>query len=112
MRSTWKSSLLWALAIAEGVGVLSGLSIELLGRPWRRSIGDVLFFEGAVLLLVGGLLDMGRSITFAHIRALPRIGEAPPSVRKPGRAFVLVIAGVLMCLQGVLLVRLFPLSRG
>jgi hypothetical protein len=112
MRSTWTSSLLWALAIAEGVGALSGVSIAVLGIPWRRSIGDVLFFEGAVLLVVAGLLDVGRSITVAHIRALPRIGEAPPSVRKPGRTIVLVIAGVLMCLQGALLVRLFPLSGG
>lgn len=112
MPSTWKSYLLWALAIAEGLGVLTGLSVELLGLPWRRLIGDALFFEGAALLVVGGLLDVGRSITIAHVRALPRIGEPPPSVRKPGRTFVLVIAGVLMCLQGVLLVRLFPLSRG
>ena len=74
-------------------------------------MGDVLFCEGAVLLVAAGLLDVSRSITVAHIRALPRIGEAPPSVRRPGRAFVLVIAGVLLCLQGALLVRLFPLSR-
>ena len=112
MRSTWTGYLLWALAIAEGAGVLSGVSIELLGLPWRRSLGDVLFFEGAVLLVLGGLLDMGRSITIAHIRALPRIGEAPPSVQRPGRTFILLMAGVLMCLQGLLLVRLFPLSRG
>lgn len=112
MRSTWRSSLLWALAVAEGLGALSGLSIALLGIPWRRSMGDALFFEGAVLLVVAGLLDVGRSITVAHIRALPRIGEPPPNVRRPGRTFVLVIAGVLLCLQGALLVRLFPLSGG
>jgi len=112
MRSTWTSNLLWALVIAEGVGVLSALCIELAGIPWRRAIGDTLFFEGAVLLVVGGLVDMARSVTFAHIRALPRIGEAPPRIRKPGRSVVLLIAGLLMCLQGVLLVRLFPLSGG
>jgi hypothetical protein len=112
MRSTWISSLLWGVTIAEALGVLSGICLELLGLPWRRLMGDALFFEGALLLVLGGLLDMGRSITIAHIRALPRIGEAPPRVRKPGRTFILLIAGVLMCLQGVLLVRLFPLARG
>lgn len=112
MGSTWKSYLLWAVAIAEGLGLLNALFIELLGLPWRRLIGDALFFEGAALLVAGGLVDVGRSITISHVRALPRIGEPPPSVRKPGRTFVLVIAGLLMCLQGALLTRLFPITRG
>ncbi len=112
VRSTWASSLLWALVIAEGLGVLSGAGVALLGIPWRRSMGDLLFLEGAVLLVAAGLTDIGRSITVAHIRALPRIGEPPPSVRRIGRTIILVMAGVLLCLQGALLARLFPLSRG
>ncbi len=112
VRSTWASSLLWALALAEGLGVLSGISIALLGIPWRRSMSDLLFLEGAVLLVAAGLTDISRSITVAHIRALSRIGEPPPSVRRIGRTIILVMAGVLLCLQGALLARLFPLSRG
>jgi hypothetical protein len=112
MRSAWVSYLLWALGIAEGVSVLTALCIELAGIPWRSAIGDTLFFEGAVLLVIGGLVDMARSVTFTHIRALPQIGGAPPRIRKPGRSVVLLIAGLLLCLQGVLLVRLFPLSGG
>lgn len=110
MRSTWMSYLLWAFVIAEGVGVLSGICLELLGIAWRRSLGDALFFEGAVLLVMVGLLDLGRSVTFAHIRALAKIGDPPPRIRKAGRSIVLLIAGLLMCLQGVLLVHLFPLA--
>ena len=112
MYLTWKPGLLWGLAIAEGLGVLSGLSIELLGLPWWRSVGDTLFFEGAALLVAVGLLDMSRSITVSHIRTLPRIGDEPPSLRRPGRTVILVIAGLLLCLQGVLLVRMFPLIGG
>lgn len=112
MHLTWKPALLWGLAIAEGLGVLSGLSIGWLGLPWRRLIGDALFVEGAALLVGAGLLDLGRSITVAHIRTLPRIGEAPPDLRKPGRTYILVIAGLLLCLQGALLVRLVLRAGG
>ncbi len=112
MRSRWISYPLWAFGIAEGLGLLSALAIGLLGLSWRRSLGDALFVEGAILLVAAGVIDLGRSVTVAHIRALRRIGEAPPTIRKPGRAMVLVIAGLLMCLQGVLVVRLFPPARG
>lgn len=112
MHSRWAAYLVWAVLITEGVGVLSGIAIELLGKPWRRSIGDTLFVEGAILLVMGGLLDLGRSITMTQIRALPRVGQVPPTIRKPGRISILVIAGLLMCAQGIVLARLFSLSQG
>ena len=112
MHSRWAAYLVWAVLITEGVAILSGIAIELLGKPWRRSIGDTLFFEGAILLVMGGLLELGRSITFGQIRALPRVGQEPPTIRKPGRISILAVAGLLMCLQGIVLVRLFLDPRG
>lgn len=107
----WQS-LLWAVVIAVGAGLCSGITLHLLGIAWRRLIGDALFVEGALLLVIAGLLDMGRSITFAHIRALPRIGDPPPSLRARGRTLLLVTVGLLLCLEGVLLVRLFAKAQG
>ena len=112
MHSRWAAYLVWAVLITEGAAILSGIAIELLGKPWQRSIGDTLFFEGAVLLVMGGILELGRSITFSQIRALPRVGQEPPIIRKPGRISILVIAGLLMCAQGIVLVRWFSELRG
>jgi hypothetical protein len=112
MHSRWAAYLVWAVLIAEGVAVLSGIAIELLGKPWRRSIGDTLFFEGAIFLVMGGLLDLSRSITFSQIRALRRVGQEPPTLRRPGRLSILVVAGLLMCAQGIVLVRWFSDHRG
>jgi hypothetical protein len=86
--------------------------MELLGKPWRRSIGDTLFVEGAIFLVMGGLLDLSRSITVSQIRRLARVGQAPPTIRTPGRIYILVIAGLLMCVQGIVLVRFLSPARG
>ena len=104
-----KSYLLWAVVLAQALCVLSALSIKLLGMPWRKTLGDLLFLEGALLLVAGGLLDLCRSITLAHIRGLhkSRFGEPPSPVKKPGRGYVLLIAGLLLCIQAVLLLVLF-----
>ena len=80
MHSRWAAYLVWAVLITEGAAILSGIAIELLGKPWQRSIGDTLFFEGAILLVMGGILELGRSITFSQIRALPRVGQEPPTI--------------------------------
>lgn len=112
MHSRWVAYLVWSILIAEGVAVLSGIAMELLGRPWRRSIGDALFVEGAIFLVMGGLLDLSRSITASQIRGLARVGQGPPTIRTPGRLSILVIAGLLMCAQGILLGRLFSDPRG
>ncbi len=77
-----------------------------MGYSWRRTIGDTLFVEGAVLLAIAGVLDLGRSITIRHIRALAHGGETPASIAGSGRLLILVIAGLLLCGQGILLVRL------
>ena len=114
MRSRLASYLLWAFLLALGVGLLSAACIALSGASWRKIMGDALFLEGAVLLVAGGLVDVGRSLTVAHIRGLRegRAGDPPPRIQKPGRTYVLLIAGLLLCLQGALFVYLFPVRHG
>jgi len=112
MRSKPIPYLLWAFALAEGFGAVGAISSELLGAPWRRSIGDILFLEGAILLVAGGLIDVSRSVTFGRIRAVLRsqIADPPAPIQGPGRNYILLIAGLLLCLQGMLVVWLVPVS--
>jgi hypothetical protein len=97
--------LLWALIVAEGLCAITAVAIRLLGFPWRGTLGDALFLEGAVLFIVVGLIDMGRSITFGRIRALRKssFGDPPPEIKKPGRSYMLLLAGLVLFLQGGLL---------
>ena len=97
--------LLWGVSAAEGLFIITAVTIRLLGYPWRGVLGDTLFLEGAVLLIMAGLVDMGRSITFGRIRALGKSSSDGPSfkVKKPGRAYGVLLAGGVLCLQGGLL---------
>lgn len=99
--------LLWTLGIAQAVAILGGLASERLGMSVRPVFGDALFVEGALLLVLAGLLDVTRSVTVAHIWTRPRIGDPPPSIRRTRRAYALMIAGVLLCLEGVLVAHVF-----
>ena len=85
--------------------LITALAVRLLGYPWRGVLGDALFLEGAVLLIVAGLIDMYRSITVGRIRALHKSGFDDPSteIKKPGRTYILLLAGIVLCLQGGLL---------
>lgn len=112
MRPRVMSHLLWALVLALGISATSALAIQLLGAPWRRSLGDALFLEGALLLVTGGLIDVGHSITFTRIRGASHISDPPPAMRKPSRNYILLIAGLLLCLQGALLAHIFSAVRG
>jgi len=96
---------LWACGLSVGLTALTAAAICLLGYSWRRTIGDTLFVEGAILLVIGGVLDLGRSITVRQIRALARGGGGPPSVPRSGRLGILVIGGLVLCGEGFLLVR-------
>lgn len=99
--------LLWTLGIAQAVAILGGLAGERLGMSVRPVFGDAIFVEGALLLVLAGLLDVTRSVTAAHIWTRPRLGDPPPSIRRTRRAYALVIAGVLLCLEGVLVAHVF-----
>lgn len=105
MKPHLKNHLLWAFIAAQGICAVTAIAIWVMGFPWRRFLGDALFLEGAVLLVAGGLLDIGRSVTFSHIRALrtSRFSDAPPEVKAPGRIYLVLLAGLMLCIQGGLL---------
>jgi len=110
MSSGLRTSLIGGLALAEGLCGTSALLIWLLKWPWPRSFGDALFFEGAGLLVLCGAVDLGRSVTFSRVRGLrsSTLHDAPPEVRKPRWRYVLLTAGLLLCVQGAAVVYLFP----
>ncbi len=105
--------LVWGLILAESLAGTSALVVWLLRLPWKGFLGDVLFMEGALLLIIGGLTDVSRSVTVAHIRALARRhpSDPPPQVKAPGRRYILLIAGMVLCAQGILLVYLIRTSQ-
>ena len=112
MRPRVLSHLLWAVVLALGMSATSAVAIQLLGVPWRGSIGDALFLEGALLLVTGGLVDVGRSITVTRIRNASHISRPPRAMMTPGRNYILLIAGLLLCLQGALLAHILSATRG
>ena len=112
MRAWAINYLLWGLVVAESLLGTSALVVWLLGLPWQDLLGDALFIEGALLLIAGGLTDVGRSVTVAHIRSLAKRhpSDPPPQIRAPGRRYILLSAGILLCAQGILLVYLIRSS--
>lgn len=101
---------LWALVLAEGLCAIDGLIIWLLGLPWRSALADAMLFEGAILFVAGGIIDFSRSLTLAHIRGLRayRPIDPPPRIKTPGQRYILLIAGLLLCVQAMLTVYVFP----
>ncbi len=95
-------TLSWTLGIGHAVAILGGLAGGWLKMSFRPVFGDALFVEGALLLVLAGLLDVTRSVTAAHIWTRPRIGDPPPSIERTQRTYALVVVGVLLCLEGVL----------
>lgn len=83
--------------------ILTVVVFRWLGTAKSPNFVDVLFFEGAVLIVAGGLCDFGRSITFSHIRALIKSNaSAPPPIKRTRLAGILLIAGLLLCAHAVL----------
>ena len=112
MRASSINYVLGSLVLAESLCGASALVLWLLGLPWQGLWGDVLFIEGALLLILGGLTDVGRSVTVTHIRTLTKRkpSDPPPQLKRPGRRYILLLAGIMLCAQGVLLVFLFRSS--
>jgi hypothetical protein len=68
-----------------------------------QNIIDILFLEGAVLIVVGGLCDLGKSITFSYIRVLIKSNtSAPPPINRARLADILLISGLLICAHAVI----------
>jgi len=100
-------TLFWTLGIGQAVAILGGLAGGWLNMSFRPVFGDALFVEGAVLLVLAGLLDAARSVTVEHIWTRPKIGDPPPAIRRTRWAYALVIAGILLCLEGALVAHVF-----
>ncbi len=103
---------LWAIGIAEALTIVTAGVLGSLSRTWRGATADTLFIEGAVFLVVAGVLDLARSVTVRQIRALSHPGAAPPVAARPGRLVVLLIAGLVLCGQGFLLAHFLSPGRG
>ena len=110
MNSKGKDYWLRALVLAEGFCVIDVIVVWMLGLPWRSFLADAMFFEGAILFMVSGIIDLSRSITFTHIRGRRkyRPTDPPPHVKPPGKGYILFIAGLLLCSQAVLIIYVLP----
>ncbi len=105
MKSNWIKSLFKAFLLAEGICALSITLMRSFDVSVSERLIDVLFFEGAVLFAVSGLIDVGRSVTFSNLRDLcsSNIPDSPPQVKKPGYVYILLIAGLLLFAQALLM---------
>ncbi len=97
--------LLWGIVLAEAIGGASAAGAWWLGWPGPRPVGDLLFAEGALLLVTSGLAELSGSVTAAQIGALhrSRVGDPPRSPRTPRYRYRILVAGLLLCAQGALL---------
>ena len=114
MNSIRKDYWLWALVLAEGFFVIDVFVVWMLGLPWRSFLADAMFFEGAFLFMAGGFIDLSRSITFMHIRGLRKYRpiDPPPQVKTPGKGYIFLIAGLLLCGQALLIIYGLPAVGG
>jgi hypothetical protein len=101
MKRLW--TLIQSVLLAEGLVIVTVAVFRWLDTAKSQDIIDVLFLEGAVLIVAGGLCDFCKSITFSHIRALLKSNTyAPPPIERTRLAGILLIAGLLICAHAVL----------
>ena len=94
---------IWAtLLLVEGTCVFSWIGLILIDDPFEIDFGDIIFIEGGLFLLVGGIFDLTGSITFSHVLAIHKseFFAPPPEVKKTSRSYTFFISGVLLCVQG------------
>ena len=82
----------------------------MLGLPWRSFLADAMLLEGAFLFVIGGIIDLSRSITFTSIRGLRkfRFTDPPPHVKPHRKVYILFIAGLVLCSQALLIIYGLP----
>jgi len=93
------------LSIVDGV---TSLCAGFLGFSARSLFGDLLLFEAAVCLIIGGLLDFAKSAGVVEIRRL-MFGKKEPVLscsraEDSRRVLTFMIAGLLMLVGTILLV--------
>src|SRR5208283_379935 len=93
------------LSIVDGVAAVCA---SLLGFSARNLFGDMLIFEAAVCLIIGGLLDFAKSAGVVGLRRLMFGRKEPvlPCSRRDDsrRVLTFMIAGLLMLVGTILLV--------
>ena len=89
-----------AAALSLTLISLDSFGLWLLGKWAPGRLSDLLLLEGALLMLLGGIAEVSRSITLETIRRLFS-GDAlhiPPDRRRPSAAAPLMLAtGILLC---------------
>ena len=93
------------LSIVDGV---TSLCADLLGFSARSLFGDLLLFEAAACLIIGGLLDFAKSAGVVEIRRL-MFGKKETvfscsRAEDTSRVLTFMIAGLLMLVGTILLV--------
>jgi hypothetical protein len=96
-------TLIQSVLLAEGFVIVTVAVFRWLDTANSQNIVDILFLEGALLIVAGGLGDFSKSITFSHIRALLKSNSsAPPPIKKARLAGILLISGLLICAHAVI----------
>ena len=96
-------TLIQSVLLAEGFVIVTVAVFRWLDTAKSQNIIDILFLEGALLIVAGGLGDFSKSITFSHIRALLKSNSsAPPPIKKARLAGILLISGLLICAHAVI----------
>jgi hypothetical protein len=96
-------TLIQSVLLAEGFVIATVAVFRWLDTAKSQNIIDILFLEGALLIVAGGLGDFSKSITFSHIRALLKSNSsAPPPIKKARLAGILLISGLLICAHAVI----------
>ena len=99
----WPRTLIQSILLAEGLVIVTIAVFRWLDTAKSPHIIDILFLEGAVLIVAGGLCDLSQSITFSHIRALIKSNtSAPPPINRARLAGILLISGFLICAHAVI----------
>jgi len=92
-----------SVLLAEGLVIATIAVFRWLDPAKSPHMIDILFLEGAVLIVAGGLCDLSQSITFSQIRALIKSNSTdPPPIKRTGSAGILLISGLLICAHAVI----------
>ena len=101
--------ILKAAMLSTGILLLDMVGLWLLGLWGKARLADVLFVEGAVLMVISGMKDFSRSLTMANIRHLFSRRGFHTTIRSHSHsagALVLLLSGIFLCIQAVFVIPL------
>ena len=93
-----------AFILAEIILMLSVTGFLLLDLS-LKDLPGVVFLEGGILFVVGGLMDVRESLTVKNLRLLRASGvhSPPPKYDKTSGLWLLLISGLFLCIQSFLI---------